>query len=1164
MIVALPLSQAQATAPDATTLARYDKNHNGRLDADEVATMQSDQRSNVTPTTASAADSDVITLSPFEVVTDTKGYYQANTMSGTRFNAKLDDLASAIQVVTKQQMQDFAMLDINDIFLYTASTEGTGTYTDYTLDRNGSIADNVQINPANANRVRGIAPANVSLGNIETMNRVPIDPISLDGVEISRGPNANVFGLGNSSGTVNQVPASANVSRDFTRTELRGDSYDGYRGTLDLNRVIMKGKLAVRGSAVFQHEAFERKPSGVDTERYNAMIKYKPFQNTTLSGAFYYYHAYGNRPNSLPPRDNLSYWIASGRPTWDPVTQDIHINGATVANVPAATYNGPDYFTAGFLGNDRNQMFIDPFGGLTYWAAPRGTTSTTSPAGTTLQAARYLQTSAAPGAVFSGTAPRPFAQPLFNTTATVSDKGIYDWSSINLSAPNNFVDTVKTTNFQIDHNLISTPTQTLALQATFMREDAERYARNLVGIANDNGQSGQLMVDINERRLDGTPNPYFLRPYISVDKPRAVSQPATWDTTRAQAAYRLDLTKNESLLKHLGWFQVTGYGEYKYRINRQYSYRDAMSSNPSWLPVGTYTGAQSGPAGTPAVINLTQGLYRYYVGDATGNNVDYAPGDFAYRTYPFVWGNAATGVFKTDQVSLSQVGADKTAGTNNSKVVLKTVGAVMQNHLLGDRLVTTFGLRHDKTYTKFGFLGNPTNAFLNADGMTFNYAATDAWQANYFENGGHTTNVQFVARPFADTIVSSSVEQRAGRFMGSLLNNLSVNYNRSNSFLPVNPAQDLFKKLLPNTTGTDKSWGFGLNLLNNSLVLRFTRFDNIQRDAQANDINTVAGRVLRVDFQTTGAGNPTPFLNLHDNATRWVTFQNPGFTPDQVATEVERLTKFSAADTAYYSNANPPIAATTDIRSVGSELEINYNPNRNWTINASVTDTKSINTNVSKALVDWIDQRMPIWTTLVDPSISDANAATEGNPGKLWWMHRYSTLTPAGQPASFSATAATAQENFQAFVSAPFGIIRAQAGKSNPQIRRYSFRASTNYQLAGITENKWLKRVSVGGAVRWDDKAAIGYYGVQSLPAIITDLDVNRPIYDKARYYVDANIAYRTKLWSDKIGATFRLNVKNIGENGRLQPIGAFPDGTIHTYRIIDPQQFIFSASFDL
>src|SRR5215212_5637723 len=59
---------------------------------------------------------EVVALSPFEVVSDTRGYFSANTMSGTRFNTKLEDLASSLTVVTKEQMTDFAMLDINDIF----------------------------------------------------------------------------------------------------------------------------------------------------------------------------------------------------------------------------------------------------------------------------------------------------------------------------------------------------------------------------------------------------------------------------------------------------------------------------------------------------------------------------------------------------------------------------------------------------------------------------------------------------------------------------------------------------------------------------------------------------------------------------------------------------------------------------------------------------------------------------------------------------------------------------------------------------------------------------------------------------------------------------------------------------------------------------------------
>lgn len=1159
------------------------------------------------PAATAGPTEEIIVLSPFEVVGETRGYQATNTMSGTRFNTKLEDLASSITVMTKNQMSDFAMLDLNDVFLYVAGTEGSGTYTDFTLDRNGSISDNVQNNPTQANRVRGIAPANIALGNIETMARVPVDPITVDAIEVSRGANANVFGLGNPSGTVNQVAASANPNTNRATTELRYDSYGGWRTSLDVNQILIKGKLAIRGSAVLQKDEFDLKPSGVTTERYNGMIKFQPFKYTTVAASIYYYHAYGNRANSLPPRDNLSNWIANGRPTWDPITGQIHAaDGSLLTTVTAANYNGPSYFTAGYLGNDRSQLFIDQ-GGLSYWAAPRGTTSTANPSLATLQFSRYLQPTASNGTTFSGTAPRPLNDPLFSTTPTVSDKSIYDWSSINLSAPNRFWDRTVTTNLSIDQIIIDNAMQTLAVQGAFMREDSERWTRNFIGVSNDNGQSGQLTVDINERLLDGTKNPFFLRPYINVDKPRISSTPAVWDTARAQFAYRIDPTHERTWVKWLGSHQLTGYIERKDRVNRQYSWREGVTSEVSWLPTTVYRGFQSAPALNPSpaaigatvtpavpytINNLSQNAYRYYVGDNVGNNVDYAPGDVQYGTYDYSWGNAATGVFKKESFTLGQVAADKTGGTFNTNTVLKTVGAVVQSHFLDDRLISTFGIREDRVNTKFGSLGTAftgtytapaalagkaytgtlQNDYLLDGGMIFDPAVTDAW-GNSYSTKGRTTNVQFVLRPFLNTGVVTRLEAGSGasRFFGGLLKGLSVNTNRSNSFLPIPPSQDLYKNLLPNTTGTDKSWGLGLNLMEGKFYLRFTRFDNVQKNAQTTDISTMAGRVLRMDLQTLGAGNPTPYMNLHDTAMHWVQFSNPTWTPGQAATEVERITKFSQTDVSYFSSASPPIAATVDTHSVGSEFELNYNPNRYWTVSGSVTDTQSTNENVSSALSNWIDERMPIWTTLVDSSIKTADAVAEGNPDKLWWKHRYATsgATAANQAATanapYAATAATPQENFRAFVAVPFAIIKAQEGKASPQIRRYSFRMSTSYQLAGLTENKWLKKVSVGGALRWEDKGAIGYWGM--LPDAgghYTALDPDRPIYDKEHYYVDLFVSYKTKLWRDKLAATFKINVKNLGEGGRLQPVGAFPDGTIHTYRIVAPQQFIFSASFDL
>ncbi len=226
-------------------------------------------------------------------------------------------------------------------------------------------------------------------------------------------------------------------------------------------------------------------------------------------------------------------------------------------------------------------------------------------------------------------------------------------------------------------------------------------------------------------------------------------------------------------------------------------------------------------------------------------------------------------------------------------------------------------------------------------------------------------------------------------------------------------------------------------------------------------MNTVAGRVLRIDFQTLGAGNPTPFINLYQNAQRWIQFANPTWSADQITAEAERQTKISSTDNTFYSNPTPPIGATSDIRSKGNEIEINVNPNRYWTVTGSVTETNSVTQNISSSLVNWINDRMEVWSTIVDPSITTANATAEGNPGKLWWKHRYSANATIAGAASFAATAVTPEENFKAFVSAPFAVMAAQEGKNNPQVRRYAFRASTSYQLAGLSDNKWFKNTTV-------------------------------------------------------------------------------------------------------
>ena len=1078
---------------------------------------------------------------------------QANTMSGTRFNTKLDDLASSITVMTKDQMSDFAMLDVNDVFLYAANTEGTGTYTDFVIDRNGSVSDNVQLNPTQANRVRGIASANVSLGNIETMGRVPVDPSIVESVEISRGPNANVFGLGQPSGTVNMVPSSARLQNNRNSVEMRVDSYGGYRASLDVNRVLLPEKLAIRGSAVFQHEDYEREPAGTDTERYNFMVKYRPFKATSISASYFYYHLYGNRPNALPPSDNISYWIASGRPTWDPVSRVVHINGTTLGPITAATFpasfggQNTDYFTSGYLGSTDSQMFIDQ-NGLSYWSAPASVTGSTPAANMT--SIRFLQPTAVPGARGSTAAS---AQTLFRTTPSVRDKSIYDWSSINLSSPNYVWDTSATTNVQLEQFFLNTPKHFIAAQFAFMREDAERFGRNILGIANDLGQSGQLTIDINERRLDGTPNPFFLRPYIATNKPRTEFRPAKWDTYRAQLAYRLDLTREEGILKWLGWHQFTGYYEYKKRVDRRYSWRDVITNDLPWIPAGVYRGNQSGPpAGVPANITPTKSLFRYYVGDASSERVEYAPTPFQFGTYDYHWGNTEAGTFNTDSATLG-LGAvtDGGGGGNNSIVILKTVGAVVQSHFLDDRIVTTFGTRKDEVYTRFGL--QPLR--LTADGLDFDRSTFDAWETGDWRfNEGTTNNFQIVARPFARLREGASDSNAFVEFARGL----SFYYNKSDSFLPATPAQDLYLNPLPNPTGEEDSYGIGMNLFDGKVVVRATYYENTQLNKRDGDAGTINQRVIRTDLPLRGTTDAFYLLHtvLGGVMTRagqpgWLRQIHREWTTAQVDAEVARIMQIPTAHQEALIDNNPPIAATNDVEAKGTEIEININPNREWTISASLTDTRSITTNISSTLDRWINERRAVWPTIMDPTGPDHLIGTADDGDVPWFTTNY-------------GGSQTASENFDVFVGTPYNVFKQLEGKNNPQIRRYKARISTNYRLAGITSDSIWSNVNIGGAIRWEDKGAIGYYGVQQLPDIITDLDADRPIWDKSRFYFDLFIGYRTKMWKDKVSARFQLNVRNIQEGGRLQPIAACPDGTPTTYRIVDPRQFILTASFDL
>ena len=1130
-------------------LARYDTNKNGVLDASELAAKRAAEASN--------AAGDTITLSPFEVVSESTGYFQSNTMSGTRLNSKIEDLGQSITVMTKEQMNDFAMLNINDVFDYMASTEGTSTYSDFVVDRTGAVTDNVTFEPNNANRVRGLGNANIAFNNIATTGRVPVDRLWLDSIELSRGPNANIFGLGNSAGTVNQVPATANMSRNFARVEARADSHDGWRGSLDVNRVLLRNKLALRGSLAQQHTGFVRKPSGEDARRLSLQVKAQPFEKTTLALSWYNYRNVGTRPNFTTPRDNITAWIAAGRPAWDPVTRLITLNGVTYGQGASGTLAAgsttaittlPSYFNNS-PSDGRSIIRVGTAGDPLYFSTPV-VTSTTDPLAAVNNNVRYVATSA----VNSYGA----AQPLFASYAALSDKSIYDWENVNLMAANKQWDDVNTYLAQLDQVFISTPKQMLAAQVAYMREDAKQIQDLPLGPASVNGVIGEIYADPNTRNLDGSPNPYFGRPYLRSKEPYLRERPVLWETTRAQLAYKLDFAKDEGWSKWLGTQQLLGYYEYKDQKDAHYAWRRTpKSGNYAWLQ-------QQFNAGIPLANRTTGGntypssnnhmrIYeQYYVGSTPGGGVQYAPARFPEgATVPFVWGN--TGGFHSDPVVVGYTPSPDGSGGGRQTIV-KTQGGVLQSTFLGGKLVTTFGRRKDKVSDR-----NKVFATLTPDLLSFDYAASERYTdgSTWRLAQGETKTASFVVRPFRDLrFLRNQVSngRGIGRFLAEAVTSFSPFYNKSDSFIPQGPAVDLFLRPLPNQTGTSRDYGFWMSFLDGKVSLRYTHYRTDQINLRNGDISTIAQRVLRADGL-----NAADRWALQDRATDWVRQLNPSFTDAQVKAEVARTMGLSQEQIDGLENAiaNGRLSAIQDYVSKGDELEINLNLSRAWTLSGSATKTVATNQNAGSTIEEWIAERMPIWESVEDPRFPDP-----ARPGRnmRWRYITGSAYTAFGYDGTNSAAT-----NYTTFVEGPLAVYRQLEGRPRPQMAKYNFRFSTRYQFSGITENKILRNVTTGGAVRWIDKKAIGFLGVQSLPAKITALDPNRPVYTPAETQIDLFVAYRTRLFRDKVRANFQLNVRNVGEKGGgLLPTAVFPDGTPLAYRIIDPRQFILSASFEL
>ncbi|HEY0966174.1 MAG TPA: TonB-dependent receptor plug domain-containing protein [Opitutaceae bacterium] len=1029
---------------------------------------------------ASATEGEMVTLSPFTVVSEQEGYQAANSLSGTRLNTKLEDIASSITVVTKLQLEDIAATDLNDVFLYEASTEGTGNYTAVTPNRDGGVNDDIAQNPTTANRIRGLGSANVAIGNFASNALIPVDMYNIDAIEISRGPNSNIFGLGNGSGTVNLVPAYANLTRDISTVQVRADDRGGFRSSFDFNRPLVTHKLALRAAAVYDREGFERKPAREEIRRMQVSAQAKPFANTTIKTSFERYHNDAQRPNSVTPREYISDWRAAGEPTWDPTTRIVtYADGRTAgpfnvsqdALIPLGLIGpGTNYY-------NRTPVSLEPDGTVSYWSVAR--TGNAATPRTRNQDLRLLQSS-------SNLARQRTQYPLFLEAGT-TDQSIYDWTSVNYMAPNMIEDSADTFVLELEQFFIDSSNHLLAARAGYFRQKFERYERigNLIGPNNS-----IIYIDVNQKNLDGTPNANFRRPYInSAGNGVMFRTPELEETMSADLVYRFTPERDNAIF---GQQTVNLHAERRERENVNTRYSDYIVSDHSWT--------------TPSNRSLsTETIYQYYVGDAQGGNVDYAPTSLSLPagTYPFRWYNGVTRQWVTEQATLAEAPISNTRTRTRD---IDSANVTYQGQFFRDRLITTVGLRTDKQEenTSDAWVIDPATGFYDIDSPELGRFPSDP-----VEQEGETVTFGAVVKvtPW-----------------------LRLFYNWADSFTPEPTRYDIDGILMKNPTAEGQDFGVAFTLLEGKLSLKINRYEVDEINARIAQLGTIGSRIHILEGGRDE--NATSFLTWARDVIR-KRYAAQGITASETQIYNVAATDIMKADPDFLrqTGTTGAVGVGGDRNASGWEVEATYNPTPNWRIKFNLAQQETVDSNIGGEITDYINRRLPVWTTAVDDS------------GNRWW----------------TANNNAAESSYLSGIQAPYLFEIANDGKPRSQIREWRWNALTNYDF---TEGK-LTGWSVGGAVRWEDEAAIGFLGkAPDANGVIMELDPDRPVFDDARFHFDFNLGYKFKFAGDRVRVRTQLNVRDIFEDGRLQTVAVDPLGRPSISRIIDPRQIILTATF--
>jgi len=233
---------------------------------------------------------------------------------------------------------------------------------------------------------------------------------------------------------------------------------------------------------------------------------------------------------------------------------------------------------------------------------------------------------------------------------------------------------------------------------------------------------------------------------------------------------------------------------------------------------------------------------------------------------------------------------------------------------------------------------------------------------------------------------------------------------------------------------------------------------------------------------------------------------------------------------------------TVDNLSNGTEVELSYQPVKNWNITLNYSKV-----NATHANIDPVSQAF----------LSTMTAFMNG---------------PGGQVREWYNGGGTLGAQWNSSIVAPYAVLVNELGHAAPEVSPWRFNAVSTYNFdSGV-----VKGVFVGGALRVEAGRIIGYHFDPSFKNTISSdpnyaavtaltlggLDVNKPFIGSNDTHLDGWVGYSRKVTRD-VNWRIQLNVRSIGEKDRLQASRINPDGSIALARIVQGMGFQLTNSFD-